>query len=243
MPADKVQLGVDPLVGRGLPSPAVQHVERTVGRKPPDAMHGPIAALIGHGIVGCAVDVQGGWALRVARLEPIALEIGAFIRRRLLLVQARPRTRVGLERLPVVVREPFRPQRLADRAPERVVTPVADRRQAEHVPHAPVPALDQTAFAGPFLGQDAPRRVVLMPARQDHHLRRPRHQARAEIVYVGVPRLLADRLAVRLLAPLNRVIEDAKPRTIACEPGEQPAGHILAAVIERPLVSRALPLL
>ena len=52
---DQVELGVDPLVGAGLPSPAINAVYVVACVHPPDTMHGPVARSIGDGVVGCSV--------------------------------------------------------------------------------------------------------------------------------------------------------------------------------------------
>src|SRR5690606_3431804 len=130
--------------------------------------------------------------------------------------------RVALDRLPELDRHILWPQVLPDLPAERIVRPVALRRDTEHLPVLPVTAPDDAALACPLLRQDAPGEVVLVPSGLDQHNPRAGElAARHDRVAVLIVRRLPDRLGVRLLAIGDRVVDHDAIRPQARDRSEE----------------------
>jgi hypothetical protein len=89
-------------------------------------------------------------------------------------------------------------------------------------------------------GDGAGADVVFVPERHDEHERRPGLQAVVQVVGVPVPRLFAVRLALGVLPPAYRVVDEDEVEARAGRRVAHAAGHDEPAAGGRPLVGRAL---
>src|SRR5699024_5249088 len=156
--------------------------------------------------------------------EILTAEIHAAVRDGPLLVQRRPCARLALIDRPVLRPEPLRPQVFPWLAAQRIVVTLTPGRQAQHLPRLAVPTLDAAALAVVVLGQDRAGKVVLMPPGLNQDDRRARLEARQKVIVVRVQRLAPDRLAVRLLAPRDRIVDDAQVATAGRQPTHEASG-------------------
>src|SRR5690242_1723086 len=136
--------------------------------------------------------------------------------------------------------EPLRPQSFPHLAPERVILPVRQGRNADDVPHVAIAAEDRTRLTGPALGQETACGVILVPARQHHHPRAAGLQTASGVVLIGIPHLVALRLGFGRLTSPKRVIDDQEITPVAGEAREDARGHVLAVVLQLPLVTCCL---
>jgi hypothetical protein len=135
--------------------------------------------------------------------------------------------------------EPFRPEIIARLAAQRIVGTFGLGREADHFPVLPVAATDRPALAGVVDRQDRAGQILFVPAGLDDDDRAARLQAGFHIVVEGIDGAAADHIGFRFLPALHRIIDNHEIGTVAGDPRQNSARHVLGAVLERPFVRGA----
>src|SRR4030095_573847 len=111
--------------------------------------------------------------------------------------------------------EPLRPDTLADVPTKRIVRPVRQGRQAEHIPRLAVAGGDPAGAEIIVLRQDAAGQVIEVPAGLDQDNATARLHAGAHVRAEPLPVPLAIDLALRFLMTLHRIVNDEEIGALA----------------------------
>ena len=200
---------------------AVDHIVVAVGALADDPHRCEVAARLALARGGVDQDDLGAGGRRAGPVvQPLFLELATADRARALLVERRPGAWLALGDLDHLRREPLRPQWLA-RAPAQWVVLLRLHGQGD----------DPDALLAAVLldvGQQSPGQVVLVPTGHDEHQLAAGLHAGHEVVAPPGPLLVADGLAVGVLAALDRVVDDGQICAAACDRTANAGGEVLA---------------